>query len=323
MTHSATLTPRKQRVRKPRRADATSVLYDIPGPRARARNFGIGVVGYLGIAALIGFAGYQLWASGQFDAKMWAQFQYENVQLELLAGLGNTLKAFGIAVVLALLFGAVFAAGRLSDHWTFRAPSTFVVELFRAIPLLILMFFAYFGAVEIGVKVSPLWAVVFGLTLYNGSVFAEIFRAGIHAVPRGQSEAAYAIGMRKTQVTTLILLPQAVRSMLPSIVSQMVVLLKDTALGFIITYPELLYAGKVMGSRLVYGFPYVTTYLVIAVIYIGMCATLSWFAHWLERRMREGGRKKGIPVTELRDPSMNMSQGPPMAGAAGDGGDGG
>jgi glutamate transport system permease protein len=306
---------RRQLRRTLREADAGAVLYDIPGPRARIRNRVIGVVATLAIAGLAYYAFDQLWGSGQFDPIKWQQFKYESIQLQLLDGLLATLKAAGIAVVLALVFGAIFATGRLSNLALFRAPSALVVELFRAIPLLILMFFAYYGTKDTGLQVSPLVAVVFGLTLYNGSVLAEIFRAGILAVPKGQSEAAYALGLRKTQVMTLILMPQAIRTMLPSIVSQMVVLLKDTALGFIITYEELLYVGKQMGSRLVFGFPYVSTYLVIAVIYIGMCAFLSWFAHWLERRLRERGRKTGIPVapaSEIRDPSMDMSQGPPL-----------
>jgi len=304
-------TKTRRQVRRIRReADASAVLYDIPGPRARVRNLVIGVVATVAIAALVYYAYYRLRESGQFDSIKWEQFKYESIQLQLLDGLLATLKAAGIAVVLALVFGAVFATGRLSDHAVFRAPSAFVVELFRAIPLLILMFFAYYGTKDTGLSVSPLVAVVFGLTLYNGSVLAEIFRAGILAVPKGQSEAAYALGMRKTQVMTLILMPQAVRSMLPSIVSQMVVLLKDTALGFIITYEELLYVGKQIGSRLVFGFPYVSTYLVIAVIYISMCAFLSWFAHWLERRLRERGRRTGIPVapaTEIGDPTKDLA----------------
>ena len=302
---------RRQLRRIRREADASAVLYDIPGPRARVRNLVIGVVAAAAIAALVYYAFYRLWESGQFNSIKWAQFKYESIQLQLLDGLLATLKAAGIAMVLALVFGAIFATGRLSDHAVFRAPSAFVVELFRAIPLLILMFFAYYGTKDTGLQVSPLVAVVFGLTLYNGSVLAEIFRAGILAVPKGQSEAAYALGMSKTQVMTLILMPQAIRSMLPSIVSQMVVLLKDTALGFIITYEELLYVGKQIGSRLVFGFPYVSTYLVIAVIYIGMCAFLSWFAHWLERQLRERGRKTGIPVapaSEIGDPVKDITQ---------------
>ncbi|GAA2187611.1 amino acid ABC transporter permease [Micromonospora lupini] len=262
-----------------------SILYDLPGPRARRRNAILGVASTVGIIALLAYVGYKFADTGQFEARKWEQFQYASVQRELLGGLGATLKAAGIAAVLALLFGAVFASGRLSDKWILRAPATFVVELFRAIPLLILIFFGYYVPLQYGWSIDKLWALVIGLTLYNGSVLAEIFRAGINAVPYGQTEGAYAIGMRKNQVLRLILLPQAVRSMLPAIVSQLVVLLKDTALGFIITYPELLFVGKQIGGRLPFGLPYVPAYLIVAAIYITICGALSALAWWLQKRM--------------------------------------
>jgi glutamate transport system permease protein len=280
---------------------SSSVLYDMPGPRGRRRNLIIGVLASLVIAGLLAWVIYRFYETGQFEARRWDQFKFKAVQLEIVRGLLATLKAAAIASVLALLFGATFAAGRLSDHRILRTPSTSVIELFRAIPLLILIFFGYYVPLQYGWSISNLWALVIGLTLYNGSVLAEIFRAGINAVPRGQSEAAFAIGMRKNQVLRLILLPQAVRSMLPAIVSQLVVLLKDTALGFIITYPELLTVGKTIGGRLAFGFPYVPAYLVIGAIYIGICGLLSLFAWWLQRRM---GRvrttaAKPLPLTDV------------------------
>lgn len=267
-----------------------TVLYDLPGPRARRRNRLIGILTLVGIAALVAFVGYRFWQTGQFEARKWEQFKFAAVQRELLTGLAATLKAAGIATVLALLFGAFFAAARLSDRWILRAPASFVVELFRAIPLLILIFFGYYVPLQYGWAIDKLWALVIGLTLYNGSVLAEIIRAGINAIPRGQSEGAYAIGLRKNQVIRLILLPQAVRAMLPAIVSQLVVLLKDTALGFIITYPELLFVGKQIGGRLTFGLPYVPTYLIVAAIYIGICGLLSVLAWWLQKRMSRAPR---------------------------------
>lgn len=186
-----------------------SILYDLPGPRAKRRNAILGVASTVGIIALIAFIGYKFADTGQFEARKWEQFQYASVQRELLAGLGATLKAAGIAAVLALIFGAFFASARLSDKWYLRSPATFVVELFRAIPLLILIFFGYYVPLQYGWSIDKLWALVIGLMLYNGSVLAEIFRAGINAVPYGQTEGAYAVGMRKNQVLRLILLPQA------------------------------------------------------------------------------------------------------------------
>jgi glutamate transport system permease protein len=270
----------------------SNVLYDLPGPKARLRYRLFGVVSAIGIVALLAYIVWRFYDTGQFEPIKWQQFEYTAIQQQLLDGYLTTLRAAGAAAVLALVFGALLAAGRLSDHAYFRAPVTLVVELFRAIPLLILIFFAYYGPIQLGYQVGPFWPLVIGLTLYNGAVLSEIFRAGVIAVARGQSEAAYALGMRKTQVMTSILLPQAIRAMLPAIISQLVVLLKDTALGFIIQLPELLYVGKQIGGRLPFGLPYVPSYLVVAAMYIGTCALLSWFAFWLQKRLTGAKRKK-------------------------------
>jgi glutamate transport system permease protein len=279
----------------------TNVLYDLPGPKARLRYRLLGVASALGIVALIGFIIYRFNDTGQFEALKWEQFEYAAIQQQLVDGYLTTLRAAGTAAVFALVLGALLASARLSEHAWFRAPSSLIVELFRAIPLLVLIFFAYYGPIQLGYKVGPFWPLVIGLTVYNGAVLAEIFRAGILAVARGQSEAAYALGMRKTQVMVSILLPQAVRAMLPAIVSQVVVLLKDTALGFIIQLPELLYVGKQIGGRLPFGLPYVPSYVVVATIYIATCGVLSWFAFWLQKRLMGGGRRKTtakpVPLT--------------------------
>lgn len=281
----------------------TAVLYDFPGPKARARNRISAVVGVLAVLALVCFIVYRLAQSGLFTADQWEFIRYEAIQILLLNALLATLQAFAIGAVLALAFGALFASARLSDRAWLRAPATLVVELFRALPLLILIFIFYFGLRSFGITLSTLWAVVLGLTLYNGSVLAEVFRAGILAVPKGQSEAAYSLGMRKTQVMTTVLLPQAVRSMLPTIVSQLVVLLKDTALGFIIGYQELLYQARFLGSQAQLDFPIIPVAIVIAVIYIAMCLLLSWFAGYLERRTRRSPR--GGPIAPAAAPKTD------------------
>jgi glutamate transport system permease protein len=264
----------------------TAVLYDVPGPKARTRNGALGVVAVVVVAALLAFVIVRLIATGQFEGRVWEWILYENIQLALLEGLLNTLRAFAVGAVLALAFGAVFALGRLSDQAWIRGISTGVVEFFRAVPLVVLMFIFYFGMPSVGLTVSTFTAVVVGLTLYNGSVLAEIFRSGVQAVPRGQSEAAYALGMRKSAVMRFVLLPQAVRSMLPTIVSQLVVLLKDSALGFLILYPELLYQARVLGSSGQLGRPLLPVAFVVAVVYITLCLLLTALASYLERRTR-------------------------------------
>lgn len=267
----------------------SSVLYDIPGPAARRRNATIGAVGVAVVVALLAFVVYRLYDAGQFAPRLWEWITYVNIQYLILDALWATVSAFGVAAVLSLAFGAVFATGRLSDHAWVRVPATTIVELFRAIPLLVLIFILYYGLSQgLGIEIDAFWAVVLGLMLYNGSVLAEVFRAGVLAVPRGQGEAAYALGLRKTQVMTSVLLPQAVRSMLPTILSQLVVVLKDTALGFLILYPELLYQARFLGSQNQLGAPILPVAMVIAVIYIGLCLLLAGASRLVEMRLTRG-----------------------------------
>ncbi|MFC5666464.1 amino acid ABC transporter permease [Kitasatospora misakiensis] len=276
----------------------SSALYDVPGPKALARHRLYGGLALLAIAALVGWIVYMLFHTQQFTESKWMAFEYKGVQELLLRGLGNTLKAFGWTVLFALPFGALFAAGRLSDHRVVRWLSTLVVEFFRAMPLLVMIFFIF-----VALKVAPLWALVAGLVLYNGSVLAEVFRAGVLAVPKGQKEAAFALGMRKTQVMAYVLVPQANRAMLPAIISQLVVALKDTSLGFLITYEEFLHAGKLIATNLDYDLPFIPVVMVIAPIYIGMCLLLSWFARWVERRSRRSPSVRGgAPVVSAEVP---------------------
>jgi glutamate transport system permease protein len=276
-----------------------TVLYDHPGPRAKVRNTVLTVIFAVGLLALL----YWVWSrfdeKGQWAGTLWKPFTQSSTWLDyILPGLWHTLAAAAVAMVLSLVLGLVFAVGRLSDHWWLSVPSGIVVEFFRAVPLLLLMFFIFFGVPFLTQQpMSVFWAVVIGLTLYNGSVLAEAFRAGINSVPRGQSEAAYAIGMRKGQVMQHILLPQAARAMLPVIVSQLVVLVKDTALGYIIGYSELLQLGvNNLGAN--YG-NFVAAAIVAAVIYILINATLTFLAGYLERRTRRTGkasRVQGAPT---------------------------
>jgi glutamate transport system permease protein len=279
----------------------SSVLYDLPGPRAQARNKTLGVLATLGIVALLGFIVYRFWVTGQFEGRKWEWLLYKSIQLQLFAALGATLRAFIVGALLALAFGLLFAVARLSEHRWLRAPAVALVEFFRAIPLVIMIFFLFFAAPQAGLQLGVFWSLVVGLTLYNGSVLAEIFRAGVVSVPRGQSEAAYALGLRKNQVVRAVLLPQAVRAMLPTIVSQLVVLLKDTALGFLITYQELLNEARYLGGLVEFGRPIIPTGLVISAIYISLCVTLSLLAGYLERLNRSRRRSgRALPPPAVR-----------------------
>lgn len=273
---------------------SASVLYDTPGPKARVRNRILAVLGSVAIVALIAVSIVRLNEKGHLAPEMWDIFNYAGIRQNIADAVLATLKAFGLAAVGSLVLGVLLAVARLSDHAPIRVVATGFIEVFRSIPLLITIY-----AVWVGFLTDySMWALALGLSIYNGCVQAEVLRAGVNAVPKGQREAAYALGMSKTQVMTTVLMPQAVRAMLPTIISQLVVTLKDTSLGFVILYPELLQTARLIASNTqVNGqYPYVSTIVVIGTIYIAMCLALSALATWIEKRGRRA--KTGIAVSE-------------------------
>jgi glutamate transport system permease protein len=276
---------------------SSSVLYDIPGPRAKARHRLYAILGALVIGTVVAAALWKLWQEEQIRAEQWAFLTEPDILTALLEGLGATLSAAVLAILLAIVFGAVFAAGKLSDHAFLRGPSIVVIEFFRAVPVLLLIFFLY---LSLGDLLGTYWALVLALMLYNGSVLAEIFRAGVQAVPRGQREAAYAIGLRKGQVLRMIQAPQAVSTMLPAIISQCVIALKDTALGYAIGAPEITRAGKLIFTSIEYNNPIAVGLLLMAV-FVTINYSLSRLARWLESRMRRQGKQ----AVHLQDAGEN------------------
>jgi len=276
-----------------------SVLYDAPGPRTRRRIAVWSGVAAVAVAALIVVAVQRLVANGQFDAEKWSPFIEEPAVLRILReGLVATLQAAAYGIVLAMVVGTLLGVGRLSTHRWVRVPCTLIIEWFRALPLLLVMFFFFLGVPALtGINVEPLWSVVFGLTLYNGAVIAEIVRAGVLSLPRGQREAAYSIGLRDGQVMRLVLLPQAFRVMLPALISQLVVLLKDSTLGFIIGYRDLLEVSGTIHRNL--DNP-LQVYFVVAVLFILVNSALSWLAHRVEaRQRRKYGARARIGVDDV------------------------
>ncbi|MGX5185533.1 amino acid ABC transporter permease [Streptomyces avermitilis] len=275
----------------------SSVLYDAQGPRAKRRNVLFTVVFLVAAAAVLWWVITSLNDKDQLAWEKWKPFfsSTEAWTTYLWPGLQNTLKAAALSMVIAMPLGAVLGIARLSDHRWVRVPVSIVVEFFRAIPVLILMIFGvalYSEYTNVSSDDRPLYAVVTGLVLYNASVLAEIVRAGILSLPKGQSEAAMAIGLRKNQVMRFILLPQAVTVMLPAIVSQLVVIVKDTALGgAVLTFSELLASVGPMSSY--YGANTIASFTIVALIYIAINFSLTTFASWLEGQLRRGKKSTG------------------------------
>ncbi|MDI3386405.1 amino acid ABC transporter permease [Streptomyces sp. B-S-A8] len=294
---------------------SASVLFDAPGPKARVRNTIYTVAGSAALVGGIVWVLLRLNEKGEFDPALWDIFNYAGIRQNILEALLATLKVFALAGVFSLAFAVLMCVARLSDHRPVRWFAVVFIDLFRSIPLLITIFALWVGILG---TMSPFWALVVGLTIYNGCVQAEVLRAGINAVPKGQKEAAYAIGLRKYQVMTLVLFPQAIRSMLPTIISQLVVTLKDTSLGFMILYPELLHSARLIANNTpVNGvYPFVQTVAVFGAIYIGLCLVLSWLATWIEKRGRKA--KSGITVASAKEPAASEVAPAPGAPVAAD-----
>jgi glutamate transport system permease protein len=278
----------------------STVLYDTPGPRAELRNRVISAVTVVVIVVVVWFAVAKLNAKGQLKVQKWEPFSTADLwRTYILPGAQGTLTAAALSIVLALALGIILGVGRLSPRRVVSSVSGTVVELLRAVPVLIMMIFSYFLYALYDVfppKQLALAGVVTGLTLYNGAVIAEIVRAGVNALPRGQSEAASALGLSSGQTMRLILLPQAITAMLPALISQIVVVLKDTAIGYQITFLEMVRQGTLIGAQ--YS-NYVPALFVIAVLMIAVNMTLSWLAVRVEARLRRRSRSAvaAAPVT--------------------------
>jgi glutamate transport system permease protein len=263
----------------------STVLYDAPGPRTRRRILVWSVVSVLVLAGLAGLGLWQFAEHGQLDAAKWAPFTQWPIWEYLFVGLLGTLEAAAYVAVLSAFAGIFLALGRLSPVRVLRWLATGYIEIARTLPVLLMIYVTLFALPSAGVNLPLLWKLVLPLTVANSAAFAEIFRAGILSLPKGQSEAAQSLGLSGAQTMRHVLLPQAVRHVTPSLVSQLVSLLKDTSLGYIVAFTELLYRAQVLSA---YNHLLVQTFLVVTFIYLVCNGTLSFAAHRLQRWEKHG-----------------------------------
>lgn len=288
-----------------------TVLFDAPGPRGMRRNRVITVVGWVAIAAFVVALGWRL--RGEFTAAKVGPFVDPAANAGtiwttyLLPGLLNTLIAAAVSVVLALILGLLLGCGRLSPWRWVSAPCGVLVEFFRAVPVLLMMIFSWYFYIFV-LHLPSQWqsfaGVVTGLTLYNGAVIAELVRSGVHGLPRGQAEAGLAIGMTTGQVLASIQLPQAITAMLPALVSQLVVILKDTALGTAITYTDLLQQGSELST---WKGNIIATFTLLAVFYIVLNVLLSRVAGAVETRLRRSRRGPSASTLAAVDQEVTVA----------------
>ena len=285
-----------------------TVLYDAPGPRGRRNNVIFTVLTAVLTALVLGWIIWTLNDNGQLTAAKWMPFLDSLTwRTYILPGLWGTLKSAFASIILAMILGVLLGLGRLSEMAWLRWICAVIVEFFRAIPVLLLMIFAY-QMFAIYRMVPPrelaFAAVVFGLTMYNGSVIAEILRSGIKSLPKGQTEAARALGMSHSQTMRTILLPQAIAAMLPALIAQMVIALKDSALGYQIGYVEVVRSGIQTASV---NQNFLASLTVVAIIMILINWALTSLAQRIERQLRAGRARRNIiaKVPELPDQGLD------------------
>jgi glutamate transport system permease protein len=306
----------------------TSTLYDAPGPRARRTTL-IGSI-VAGVVVLVG-AYYLIYRPldkrGEFSMDKWGPLidpsneNFTQLWERIGDGFRATLTAAALAVVGSLVFGTLLAVARVQlkavarRRWVglptplalfLRALmvgldwlSRIFVEVFRGLPVVITIVFVWLGLPSLGVELSPLlWYLVIGLILYNSVVIAEILRSGMEGLPVGQREAAESIGLSSFQTTVSILLPQAFRIMLPALISQLVVVLKDTSLGFIIGYEEIL---RVTSQIVQILDNQIQMYVVVGLIYILINYGLSKLAGYVQRRLARGRKTRALPAAVVEE----------------------
>lgn len=264
-----------------------NVLFDEPGPRGRRRILAATLGAMILVIGVISLALWQFERSGQLAQVQWQPFT-QSVYLNVLwQGMEGTLRATVLAVLFSFPLGAALGLMRVSVIRPVRLAARVYIEFFRSIPLLLLIYFFLLVLPFWHVNLSIYWKLVIPIILTNVAILAEVFRAGIQALDKGQFEAAQAVGMRRLQMMRLVVMPQVIRLLVPALVNGLVTVLKDTTLGYVVSYPELMKIGESLTATL---HLLIQTYLIVAVIYVVVNALLSQLAQYLERRLRQGRR---------------------------------
>ena len=277
-----------RRVRPGRAADA-DLLFDAPGPRGRRRIAILSGIAILVVVALVAAALHQLALAGQLAYPKWRFFLGQSIVLFLGRALGGTLAVTAVSALLSFPLGILLGWARMGAGPVGRRVVGTWVDMMRAVPMLLLIYFFLLAVPRFGLTLPPFWMLTIPIVMCTSATTAEVFRSGVLALDRGQTEAAQALGLNRGQTMRLVLAPQALRLMLPTLVTQLVTILKDSSLGYAVSYAELMYAGKVLITSTAQNYKldvYVPAYIIIALLYVVMNWSLGALARSIEARTR-------------------------------------
>lgn len=208
-------------------------------------------------------------------------FSWMNVRF-LLEGLKVTVEVSLFSIIFSFLIGGLAGVIRFANIPFLSKILGIVIDIIRNLPLLLIIFFTYFALPQIGIQMNIFWSAVAALTIFESAMLSEIFRAGLNAVPKGQMEAGLSTGLTYVETMRTIVLPQAFKSMIPAIVSQLISLIKDTSLAVIISLPELSHQARIIyGQNTSYVLP---MFIIMTLMYFVVCYALSLLSGYLEKR---------------------------------------
>ena len=273
----------------PRRATDADLLFDAPGPRGRRRIAIISGIVTLLAVVLIGAALYQLAREDQLAYPKWRYFLGQSIVIFLGKALGGTLAVTAVSALISFPLGILLGWARLGAGLVGRTIVGLWIDMMRAVPMLLLIYFFLLAVPRFGPTLPAFWMLTIPIVMCISATTAEVFRSGVLALDKGQTEAAQALGLNRWRTMRFILAPQALRLMLPTLVTQLVTILKDSTLGYAVSYAELMYAGKVLVASTASNYNldiYVPTYIIIALLYVIMNWSLGALARNIEARTR-------------------------------------
>lgn len=247
------------------RLSIKDALFEEPGPKARARIRIATVISLMALSALLVLMVRQFYITGQLESRYWSFFLKFTTWRFLGMGLLGTVEAATIGGILALLVGFILMLGRLSKFKALNAVSIVIIEFTRGVPTLLFIYFFFLVVPQFGIKMTALWKVVIPVALSACGIVAEVLRSGVNAVPKGQREAAISLGLSEGSTFIKVILPQAIRYVIPALISELVIVVKDTTFAYVVSFPDLMQNAKVLISNYDALLP---VYLVVAIIYI-------------------------------------------------------
>ena len=256
-------------------------LYEAPGPRTRRLTIIGTTISLVLVAIGLALVVRQFYVTGQLDAKYWSFFAEWSTWRYLLKGFVGTLEVAAMAATISLVLGILLMLGRISSNRLLAIVTRIIIDFFRGVPSLLLIYFFYLVIPQYGIRLPSFWMITLPVALAASGVLAEVFRAGVNAVPKGQTEAALSIGLTPGKTMRKIVLPQALRIVVPSLISQLVVVVKDTTVAYVVSYPDLMQNARVLISN---HDSVVSMYLVAAVIYILINFAINQLSIYMARR---------------------------------------